>query len=38
MYTSWPSAFDISVATLRATMVLEPPGANGTTRRIGLIG
>src|SRR5918994_5096698 len=33
-----PRPFSISAATLRATMVLEPPGAKGTTRRIGFVG
>src|SRR4030081_28536 len=34
----WPSNFDASGATMRATMSTGPPGAVGRTRRTGLVG
>src|SRR6266581_4370614 len=34
----WPSNFDASGATMRATMSTGPPGAVGRTRRMGLAG
>src|SRR6266850_588853 len=35
---AWPSNFDASGATMRATMSTGPPGAVGRTRRMGLVG
>src|SRR3981189_1824994 len=35
---AWPSNFDASGATMRATMSTGPPGAVGRTRRTGLAG
>src|SRR5882672_6135889 len=34
----WPNGFDISTEKARAMMDELPPGAKGTTRRIGLLG
>src|SRR6185503_10336452 len=34
----WPSPFSISAASVRATIDELPPGANGTTSRIGFVG
>ncbi|MOA06288.1 hypothetical protein D3C78_1259190 [compost metagenome] len=36
--TGWPSFADSLVPTSRATASVEPPAANGTTMRIGLVG
>ena len=36
--TDWPSCLLSSCATLRDTTSELPPGANGTTKRIGLVG
>src|SRR5437870_7746727 len=38
MTIGWPSNFDASGATMRATMSTGPPGAVGRTRRMGLKG
>jgi hypothetical protein len=34
----WPIASAIRSVTMRATMVVLPPGGNGTTRVMGLVG
>ena len=36
--TDCPSDLPISTAEVRATISLLPPGANGTTKRIALLG
>ena len=36
--TFWPRSFDISSARMRAMVSVPPPGAKGTTSRIGLSG